>query len=218
VPESSVARPNKVGLQYRCLHSVTAFTTLWRNSKSCRKAAPHPSCRSGPMVSFGPLQPSGSLAAEVRFGVSAGRCPVASLRKVGSWARPKVICDDPSILEGQDRISAVEDAVVVGDKERRHPARRLDPLQGFCQTNSNQSPLPHPQLSVRQREGRATRRERRRGSASRRCGLGGGAPSESGCRPWHEPTRTSATFACAGTAISPTLVVGMPSARYRLGC
>jgi transposase-like protein len=35
---------------------------------------------------------------------------------------------------------------------------------GCCQKNANQSPLPPPHLRVRQREGRATQRERQRGS------------------------------------------------------
>jgi hypothetical protein len=36
---------------------------------------------------------------------------------------------------------------------------------GWCQKNANQSPFPPPRFGVRQREGRATRRERRRGTA-----------------------------------------------------
>ena len=59
-----------------------------------------------------------------------------------------------------------------------------------------------PYLLIRQREGRATGRERRRGSACRCFGLGDGAPLESGCEPRHGRRRTSATFACAGTARS----------------
>ena len=77
-----------------------------------------------------------------------------------------------------------------------------------CQTNSNQSPFPLPHPGVRRRVGRATRRERRRGSACRCCDLGGGAPSENGCGPRHGLRRTSATFACAGTATLPARVVG----------
>lgn len=37
-------------------------------------------------------------------------------------------------------------------------------IDGCCQKNANQSPLPPPHLRVRQREGRATQRERQRGS------------------------------------------------------
>jgi hypothetical protein len=87
-----------------------------------------------------------------------------------------------------------------------------------CQTNANQSPLPLPQLLLRQREGRAPQQERRRGSACRCCGLGGGAPWESGCGPRHGLKRTSVKYAYAGTATSPALFVGTAGASSRLCC
>ncbi len=76
------------------------------------------------------------------------------------------------------------------------------------QTKSNESPWPQPDLIVSQREGSATRQERRRGSVCRCCDLGGGAPLESSCGPRHGLRRTSAAFAYAGTATLPALVVG----------
>ena len=82
-------------------------------------------------------------------------------------------------------------------------------LPGCCQTNAIQSPLPIPRLGFRPPKGRATRREQRRGSTCNGRGSRFGAPSESGCAPRHALRRTSATFACAGTATSPALVFGM---------
>jgi hypothetical protein len=90
--------------------------------------------------------------------------------------------------------------------------------RGCCQTNANQSPLPQPLLSVRQREGRATLRERRRGSACRCRDSEGGAPLGSGCGPRHGLRRTSVTFAYAGNATSTALVVGTAGANSLPGC
>lgn len=68
--------------------------------------------------------------------------------------------------------------------------------------------------SIMQREGRATRQERRRALACSGRGFGGGAASEICCglRP------TSATFSCAGTATLPARDVGTEGTSSRLGC
>ena len=87
-----------------------------------------------------------------------------------------------------------------------------------CQTNANQSPLPLPSLNIRYQEGRATRRERRRGSSCRCRGSGDGAPSESDCGSRHALRRTSATFACAGTATSRARAVRTASVSFPPGC
>ena len=97
-------------------------------------------------------------------------------------------------------------------------AQVMAPFSWCCQTNANLSPLPLPRLGIRRREGRATQRERRRGSACSDRGSGGGAPLESGCGPRRGWMRTSAMFACAGTATSPARVVGMAGASFQLGC
>ena len=85
------------------------------------------------------------------------------------------------------------------------------------QTNVNQSPfaLPHP--SIRQPEVRAIRVSGGAGKFCGCCGSGDGAPSESGCAPRHGLTRTSATFAYAGTATLPALVVGTAGANSLAG-
>ena len=66
-----------------------------------------------------------------------------------------------------------------------------------CQTNANQSLFPLPHHGVRRQEGRATRREQRRGSVCSGGGSGDGAPSERGCGRRRGRRRTSARFACA---------------------
>ena len=86
-----------------------------------------------------------------------------------------------------------------------------------CQTNANPFPFALPRPGVRPRAGRASRRERRRGSFCRCCDLGDGAPLGSGCGPRHGLRRTSAAFACAGTAAWPALVVGTADGSSRRG-
>jgi hypothetical protein len=87
-----------------------------------------------------------------------------------------------------------------------------------CQTTAKPSLFPLPHIRVRQRKGRAFRRERWCGSTCTCRGSERSAPLESGCRPRYGLRRISITFTFVATAEPPACAVGMAPGNSQHGC